>query len=49
MLEEDLDSYYDQVMRVMITDKYSEYNELNDYTVYYGLISLPDLQYMILQ
>ena len=49
MLEEEFDTYYDQVMRVMIMDQYSEYNELNDYTVYYGLISLPDLQDMILE
>lgn len=47
LLEEELGSYYDRVMKVMIADKYSVYVSQTGSTKYYGLIPLEDMQDMI--
>ena len=45
----ELDAYYDHIMSVMITDKYSIYNSKTGSTKHYGLISLEDMQDMIFE
>ncbi len=47
LLEEELGSYHDRVMKVMIADKYSVYVSQTGSTKYYGLIPLEDMQDMI--
>ena len=48
-LAQELDSYYDRVMSVMVTGRYSVYNDKNGSIKYYGLIPLEDIQDMILE